>query len=110
MNVVGRVRLNVGFLRNGEDEKLAAAFGVGGQILHRAGKAQGAVPHSRVDIGVGDGAGPAADAVEDGDILPAVAAFVGDGLADEARSRPGTSTSTSPVLAFTALNQRSMVP
>ena len=49
-------------LGDGEHEKLAAAFGVGGQILRRTGEAERAIPHARIDLGIGDRAGPAADA------------------------------------------------
>src|SRR5690348_13386974 len=61
--------------RKREHEKRAAARRIGWQILNCAGKAERAIAHARVEFRVGDGAGPAADAREDGDVLLAVIAL-----------------------------------
>ena len=67
-----------------EDQQRAAALGVHRQVLHGAHEAQRAVAHARIEARIGDGARPSADARQDGDILHAVLALEGGGLADEA--------------------------
>src|ERR1700712_124468 len=57
-----------------EHQQRAAAAGHARKIADRAGEAKRAVAHARIDLGIGDGARPAADAVQDRDILVAVAA------------------------------------
>ena len=45
-----------------EHQEFAAPGGIEGQILRCAGKAQGCVAHALIDFGIGDHAGPSADA------------------------------------------------
>src|SRR5215212_831674 len=55
------------------------------QIAHRVHESEGAVAVAWIEIARDDGAGPAADAAHDGDVLLAVGAAVGDRLADDSR-------------------------
>src|SRR5665213_705871 len=70
-------------MRKREHHERAAAAGIGRKIPDSTDKAACAMPDARIDLRIGDGAGPAADAVQNGDVLVAVTALIGDRLADE---------------------------
>ena len=74
-------------LRNGEDDEFAASLRVGGKILRRAYKSERGVADARIDLGVGDSAGPPAYAGQDCDILLAVRPLIGDRLSDRSRAQ-----------------------
>src|ERR1051326_7172193 len=79
----GGARLRRLLSRQREDHQRAAAGRISRQILHRARKAEGAVPHPRIDFRVRDNAGPAADAGQNRDVLPTVVALIRDRLTDD---------------------------
>src|SRR5947209_12834153 len=69
--------------RQREDIQLASHFGFRREILGRADKAAGAGDIARIELADENRAGPAADAGEYGDVLPAVGSAIRDGLADD---------------------------
>src|SRR5205085_11498213 len=70
-----------------EDPERAALGRVRGQIAHRIHEAERGAGVPRIEIARDDGAGPAADAVQDRDVLLTVRTAVGDRLADDSRGR-----------------------
>src|SRR5689334_13833991 len=71
------------FAREREDIEHASRSGFAGQVLDRVGEAQRCGRIARIEIAIDNSAGPAANAGDDGDILPPVRAAVADRLADD---------------------------
>src|SRR5688500_19022422 len=70
-----------------EDIERPSLLGVLRQVARRADEAVGGGRVARIEVVRDDRAGPAADAVEDGDVLPSVGPAVGDRLRDDAGRR-----------------------
>src|SRR5689334_23868290 len=76
-------------LRQRKDMQHAAFHRVLGKVLHGVDEAERRRAVARIDFAGDDGAGPAADAGEHRDVLPAIGAAIAHRLADDSRGSVG---------------------